>query len=662
MAERIEYQIEFSGDVRGGQQAQALLEAQERKIHALNRALAPLRNNLTIAQLGSELRGLQADDARAGFFGRMRSEINEIGGRLPIIGGLFRSFGSGAAVALAGITAAVQGVRLSLREWANDERALLSLDRALANRGKLVRSLRDEYADLSEQLRRTRGISGEQSLGIISTLLRFNAPTDKIGEYTDTILNMANKLGVDIPTSSMMFVRAMNGNTAALARYGIQIDKTLPREQRLAELSRLTMAGRSQLDPSSFTEGLTIVRSNFSQGLSNIGSWIAKLQSGRIEALQTISEFFAKIPAAERPLDVTKNKVDLLAASAPKAGDEMEAMGQAAKQAADPIDELAMKLDKVREMADLLAESDLARTLANIELSGARQGAPSDKVNRDKEAARAQAEQARLQREIEDSRAVQAEADKQRLVAEAKIVQAREDFSRDEGQFGSSRDELVARARALGVPVSPEFRFNSGKGALGALGGFERGLDERIKNETDADVREGLLRLKSTIPIAQDIFSRRETEFQNLQQSTKAAEDQRSRAIEISNVAETRRANAQAGLEASRASEQAAQINFQREQQRKEQEEADRQAEKLAKQEADRKRREQQILDDRLRDSAAPSPGFSADALARIGGFVGPTGIGAASNDQRRSLEVLEKILHEIRDTNRISIPSDERR
>lgn len=54
-------------------------------------------------------------------------------------------------------------------------------------------------------------------------------------------------------------------------------------------------------------------------------------------------------------------------------------------------------------------------------------------------------------------------------------------------------------------------------------------------------------------------------------------------------------------------------------------------------------------------------PAIASDALSRIGGFVGPIGVGAASSDSKRSADTLDKILSELKQQNRPTLPSDDR-
>lgn len=75
--------------------------------------------------------------------------------------------------------------------------------------------------------------SDEAIIHVQSLLVSFGAAPESIKNLTQTVLDFAAGMRIDLDTAVRVVAKAMGGNTSALSRYGIVIDDTLPKQERI---------------------------------------------------------------------------------------------------------------------------------------------------------------------------------------------------------------------------------------------------------------------------------------------------------------------------------------------------------------------------------------------------------------------------------------------
>jgi hypothetical protein len=150
---------------------------------------------------------------------------------------------------LASFTAAVKLAGRAMREFAAKQEAVASLDQALRNAGQATHAYRQELQALAGELQLATAIGDEAWYGVFETLTKFGSTPDKIREHTEAVKNLAGVTGMDIQSAAALFARAMQGNTSMLSRYGITVDDSLSKTEKLdALMQQLAARGAGILE------------------------------------------------------------------------------------------------------------------------------------------------------------------------------------------------------------------------------------------------------------------------------------------------------------------------------------------------------------------------------------------------------------------------------
>lgn len=165
-----------------------------------------------------------AGDKEANLLIRLKDEVSD---------GLGRMRGSLLAVtaAFAGLTAFVIS---SVKSFLESEDAANKLNLALKNQGIFTKDLSNEMLAYAKQLQATTTFSDESIVRTEALLTTFGLAGKEIKQTTEAALNLSSAMGIDLNTASFLLGKAFQGQTEALARYGIKIDESIPKSERFA--------------------------------------------------------------------------------------------------------------------------------------------------------------------------------------------------------------------------------------------------------------------------------------------------------------------------------------------------------------------------------------------------------------------------------------------
>lgn len=331
--------------------------------------------------------------------------FDHIKGEFPTIGtlgGLFTKLATGpvgiAVTAVGALAGAFEVAAESIKAFSAAQEKQVGLDAALAQRGQLTEDYREKLQELAETLKESTGIDDDKWKGVLTTLSKFGANTSNIEEYAEAVKNLAGFMGGDIESAAMMFGRAMNGNFTALSRYGITVDKSATKTEKLHQvMEQLATRGGGQLEARSQTLSgqmarLALAIEDVFKGIGNLLSRSGVLQTTLTGLTSVINKFAGIFPTTiERVGNLTNKLPELDAAfkntgaSASATGDEMDGVGTSAegmasggvKKAEDAIERLRQKFADASEAArtfqkqqDEIADSELAEKLEKIDADG----------------------------------------------------------------------------------------------------------------------------------------------------------------------------------------------------------------------------------------------------------------------------------------------------
>lgn len=121
--------------------------------------------------------------------------------------------------------------------------ATTSMNSALAKQGKYTTDASKDLAKYANQLQATTVYSNDMIQAQMALAMNMGVPAGRIKEVTTAAVGLAATIKKDVPTAMGLMVRAMNGNTAMLTRYGIALDTTKSKEEQFEQLLKIGAQG-----------------------------------------------------------------------------------------------------------------------------------------------------------------------------------------------------------------------------------------------------------------------------------------------------------------------------------------------------------------------------------------------------------------------------------
>ena len=155
-------------------------------------------------------------------------------------GGLWRQVATGQlvydAVKRAG-SAFIDLLNSSTKAAIEAEKADHDLNAALDITGRTVPGLSDHFKNYALALMKSTTFSDESIKSAQALLIQMtHLDRDGIDKATRGAIGLASALGMDLQSAAQLVQKAMEGNTAALSRYGIRVDENLGSEEKQAAI------------------------------------------------------------------------------------------------------------------------------------------------------------------------------------------------------------------------------------------------------------------------------------------------------------------------------------------------------------------------------------------------------------------------------------------
>lgn len=295
---------------------------------------------------------------------------------------------SGIAAAGAALAAVGSVATKAVREFAEAQAAIFALDTALARQGLLTEDYRVKLQALAGTLEQTTAIADEKWLGVLTKLSQAGFDSTIIEQSIETVKNLAGAIGGDIEQAGQIFIKAMQGNTDGLRRYGIVVEESSDKTERFKRISEeAATRGGGQLEARAKTLGgqLDAVSIAWSNVFENTGKWLGQniMVQGGIEFTRGAFDGLALL------LDRNVDSMAGLKNASTEAATGFDRIKEASKDAAKTVDEDVKKeiaavnkfTEALRRQNDVrtgLNDDQLAGELAAIDIEEAQ--APADPV------------------------------------------------------------------------------------------------------------------------------------------------------------------------------------------------------------------------------------------------------------------------------------------
>lgn len=146
-----------------------------------------------------------------------------------------KMFAVGAAV-VAVTTAIVAFVAKGVEAYREQELATTKLSQAMINAGMFSDGLRQKYLDQAAALQKLTLFGDEAIIAAQATLQTYVGQQEVTEELTRATLDLAQAKGLDLTQAAEMVGRAIGGGRNALAAYGIEVDTSASRAERLKQV------------------------------------------------------------------------------------------------------------------------------------------------------------------------------------------------------------------------------------------------------------------------------------------------------------------------------------------------------------------------------------------------------------------------------------------
>ena len=139
----------------------------------------------------------------------------------------FSKFSAAASAAFAAVgVAAVAGLAYSVNAAIEANDAQLKLQNTFENNPQLADSSAEAFTRQADALRDLTGVDDEAIISSQAMLGQFDLTGEEVLKLTPLIVDLSEKMGIDLETAVKAVGKATQGNTGSLARYGISIDET----------------------------------------------------------------------------------------------------------------------------------------------------------------------------------------------------------------------------------------------------------------------------------------------------------------------------------------------------------------------------------------------------------------------------------------------------
>ena len=157
--------------------------------------------------------------------------------RLKKLAEAFFFIGNAAKMVMGGVRMLWDTLSGMLSAWGQQERAIVKLNTALRATGIYAPQTSRDLQQIAKDLQATTTFGDEmtlQSMALMQSLARLNS--DGLKAIMPSVMDFAVGMGIDLNTAVRLIGKTLGSNTNALERYGIAIDATAPKQQKLAEL------------------------------------------------------------------------------------------------------------------------------------------------------------------------------------------------------------------------------------------------------------------------------------------------------------------------------------------------------------------------------------------------------------------------------------------
>lgn len=276
----------------------------------------------------------------------------------------------------------------AISEAVNQENAINALNQALSNTGRYTEAASKSFQSFAEEMQKNTKFADDAILNTGALIQNLgNLTPQSLERATKAAVELSTALGIDLNSAAVLVGKAANGNVAAFARYGLQVQKAKDNAvsfENALHAIETRFNGSAEAATKTFGGALAQTKNSFDDVLKQLGAMLT--QSPQVVALLNgLSVAFTKIADSLKgvvagnslgPLinDLVKVAVifnDLLTPPLLKFGQIFDVVFQSVRTALfgalEAFGELGFKIDEVLNKVGLVSDDQIAK---NKELIG----------------------------------------------------------------------------------------------------------------------------------------------------------------------------------------------------------------------------------------------------------------------------------------------------
>jgi uncharacterized protein YukE len=282
------------------------------------------------------------------------------------------------------LRAVVDVTKQAMAAAAESESVDRALQTALETTGRSTAQLFPQFNALSQAIQQETTISDEAARSAMTLLVQMtNLDRRGIEQATKSAIGLSKVYGMDLDSAIRIVQKAVNGQTAMLQRYGIQIDSTLPlEEKRAAIFERLSpLYQRAQSETETYSGAMAQLKNTIGDSLETIGLAIIKNEdfaklikdvNERIKTLTSSSDFklwaSALAEMLTKVIKVTEKAFTTLSNFINQTTIFFAGLSKTNKQYDESVQRMAAALERARAAGHYLKET-------NVEVAASAQAA-----------------------------------------------------------------------------------------------------------------------------------------------------------------------------------------------------------------------------------------------------------------------------------------------
>jgi hypothetical protein len=220
--------------------------------------------------------------------GRAEDKIDKVGASLTKFGAGGMAFAGVAARGLLEFAQASEEAELQSRKLAN----------SIANSAEMSEGAQQRLEELADSLQKVTTADGDAIVGAQSLLVQFGLTEEQITAITPLVVDLSQKMGIDMNTAAKAVAKSATGSTTALRKMGISVDSAAEGGDAFSNTMDAlagTVGGFAEKEAETFSGKIDRLKVSLEDLQEGVGKGVIDVFGGMVGGLTSVSDKLAEI-------------------------------------------------------------------------------------------------------------------------------------------------------------------------------------------------------------------------------------------------------------------------------------------------------------------------------------------------------------------------------